>query len=468
MSLDLKRFISDRSLEVSSVKSYHYTKSSRVMRDSHTFTLKLFGESNHAIVDFVIASASSAKSSEALFSSLNSFGLPNTAAAQSFASEVFAQVPRKSKHSSKDPSSSKDAARRREAEAEARTVAAQKYGLLLDDDAGVANTGSSNRKKSNEKGKDKASTSSKKDRQLRKRDKDDRNWESDQEDEAKAPKRPRSDSYQAALGSTTPPHHVEDEQLPTFEDEEAAREHDRRERDAFAERMRDKDRERTKKLVEDRSSLRGGAAAEAAELRRLADDASARAVALPSIREHSRQAYLTKREIQQIELLKREIADEEALFHGMKITKREQQSLDYKKEVLKLAQARMKLADKYDGYQLPDDYFTEQGKIDKKRKESILYARYDEQRDGKDFTTDVDQWEESQTKHSTFKTGAQDKEEIVDDYEYVFDESQTIAFVMDQALGGTAPLSAKDALLKQQIDEAENRGKWLYIMDLRL
>lgn len=418
---------------------------------------KLFGESNTSIVDFVIASASSAKSSEALFSSLHPFGLPNTTAAQSFVSEVFAQVPRKSKHSSKAPSSSKAAASRKEAEAEARTIATQRYGLLLEDAGGAETSSSLSGNKPEERGK--ASSSSKKDRQLRKRDKDDRNWESDEEDSATATKRLRADSYQTALKSPTSSPRAEDEQLPTVEDEEAARERDRRERDAFAERVRDKDRERTKKLVEDRSSLRGGAAAEAAELRRLADDASARAAALPSIREHSRQAYLSKREIQQIELLKKEIADEEALFHGMKLSKREQRDLQYKKEVLRLAQARMGLDDKNHGYQLPDDYFTEQGKIDKKKKESILYARYDEQRDGKDFTTDVDQWEESQTRHSTLKTSAQDKEEIVEDYEYVFDESQTIAFVMDQTLGGTAPLSAKDALLKQQIEEAESRGR---------
>jgi pre-mRNA-splicing factor ATP-dependent RNA helicase DHX16 len=56
----------------------------------------------------------------------------------------------------------------------------------------------------------------------------------------------------------------------------------------------------------------------------------------------------------------------------------------------------------------------------------------------------------------------------VEDYEYVFDESQTIAFVMDQTLGGSAPLSAKDALLKQQIEEAENRGKRLPTINSRL
>ncbi|KAF8333507.1 uncharacterized protein EI90DRAFT_571409 [Cantharellus anzutake] len=247
--------------------------------------------------------------------------------------------------------------------------------------------------------------------------------------------------------------------MDDVEDEEARRERDRKERDAFAERVRKRDMEKTKKIVEDRSSRHlKGAAAETAEMRRLADDSTARLLALPSIRERSRQAYLTKREIQQIELLRKEIADDEALFRGMKITKREQRDLEYKKDVLRLAEERMGINDKWDGYQLPDDYFTEQGKIDKKKKESVMYQRYEENRDQKNFVTDVDQWEESQTRNSTFKTGALDKPELVDEYEYVFDESQTIQFVMDQSLGGTMPmLSQKDALLKAQIEEAERR-----------
>ncbi|KAF8584703.1 hypothetical protein K439DRAFT_1129960 [Ramaria rubella] len=170
------------------------------------------------------------------------------------------------------------------------------------------------------------------------------------------------------------------------EDEDERREKERlkdlRERDAFAERIRQKDRDKTKKVVEDHSSKRSaGAAAEAAQRRQLADDTAARVAAMPSLREHSRQEYLSKREIQQIELLRKEIEDDENLFHGMKVSKRERRDLEYKKEVLRLAEERLKIDDKYDGYQLPEDYLTEQGKIDKKRKEGVLYQRYEEARD---------------------------------------------------------------------------------------
>lgn len=394
----------------------------------------------------MIASASSAKSPEALFSSLNASGLPNTSEAHSFVTQVFSKVPRKKKHKAADSS-------RRQAEKEAQELKSRKFGLLLDDDADdvqEAPKASTSKLSSRDK-------PSKKERRTRKRDADGRDWESDEEE--KAAKRRRADEQDADVSRPTDPQApADDEDEMAIEDEDAKRERDRKERDAFAERIRNRDKDKTKKVVEDRSSRHlKGAAAEAAELRRLADDATARTAALPSIREHSRQSYLTKREAQQIELLRKEIADDEALFHGMKISKREQRTLDYKKEVLRLAEDRMKIGDKYDGYQLPEDYITEQGKIDRKRKQAAMYSRYEEQKD-KNFVTDVDQWEESQTKNSTFTSGALDRPELIEDYEYVFDESQTIQFVMDQTLGGT-PISAKDALLRAQIAEAEARGE---------
>ncbi|KAG9088634.1 Cyclin-dependent kinase catalytic subunit, partial [Ceratobasidium sp. 392] len=142
----------------------------------------------------------------------------------------------------------------------------------------------------------------------------------------------------------------------------------------------------------------------------------------------------------------------------MKITKREQRDLDYKKDVLRLAEDRMKIQDRYDGYQLPEDYITEQGKIDRKKKENVLYQRYEDAKEGQ-FVTDVDQWEDAQAKNSTFKSGAQDKPELVDEYDYVFDETQTIQFVMDKVMSGEGTMNERDAALKAQIEEAERKAQ---------
>lgn len=381
--------------------------------------------------------ASSAKSAQSLFSSLHAYGLPNTADAQAFVNEVYNQAPRKTKR--KDVASDS----RKQLEKDSKELYKQRYSFVVDEDDSVVSY--------KEKAKSKAKDHSRKDRHSRKRETDGREWESDEEETAR--KRLKSDGDEPQERDDIEPEPQEDE----GERRERDRERDLEERDAFAERMRERDKDRTKKVVEDRSSK--GLTAEVAYRRQLADDTAARVAAMPSLRERSRQDYLTKRELQQIELLRKGIEDDEALFQGMKISKREKKDLEYRKEVLKLAEERMKIDDRYDGYQLPEDYITEQGKIDRKKKESVLYQRYEEAKTKDDqFVTDVDQWEASQTKHSTFKTGALDKPEIVEEYDYVFDESQTIQFVLGSTMNQDSHMTPAERLLKQQIEEAEHRG----------
>ncbi|KAI6005354.1 pre-mRNA splicing factor [Pisolithus marmoratus] len=428
MSTELNRFISDN-------------------------CLRFFGLADRTTADFVAASASSAKSADALFGYLSASGLPDTTEAHTFVNELFVRIPRKSKRKGK--SSGVDEAARKQAEREARELSARKYGFLVEEQEEKSVVAELSDKHAGG-----GSSKEKRGQNLRKREFDPNDWESDGEDQSRKRHRPQG----SVSPRVRPP--SDDEGLDIeVEDEEARKERERLEdlksRDEFAERVRMRDLEKTKKMVEDRSSRAAGPGATDAALRRqLADDAEARDQALPSLRLHSRQEYLTKREIQQIELLRREIADDEALFSGMKVSKRERRELDRKKELLKLVEERLKINDKWEGYQLPDDYFTEQGKIDKKKKENVLYQRYEEAKPKDDqFVTDVDQWEASQTRHSTFKTGALDKRELVDQYEYVFDESQTIKFVMDQTMKGEGMLSAKDKMLQQQIEEAEKRAK---------
>ncbi|KAK7682368.1 hypothetical protein QCA50_014573 [Cerrena zonata] len=406
--------------------------------------LSLFGLSDRSIVDFVIASATHAKSSDSLFSTLNAAGLPDNAQAHSFIQEVYSRAPRK--HKKKADSSKK-------AEQEAKALRAQKFDYLLEDESGPSGVVELKTKK-------KSSGKEKKERHTRKRESDAREWESDEEEKTR--KRLRADEdhdgRHHSRDDYTPPREEDDEDEDTRRERERIR--DLAERDAFAERVKERDKEKTKRVVEDRSSKASGAAAEAAERRRLADDSFARDRAMPSLRERSRQEYLTKREIQRIELLRKEIQDDENLFRGMKVSKREQKELDRKKELLRLVEERLKIDDKWEGYQLPEDYITEQGKIDKKKKENVLYKRYEDAKPKDDqFSTDVDQWEAAQAKHSTFKTGAMDKQELVMEYDYVFDESQTIQFVMDRTLAGEGTMSEADKLLQQQIDEAEKRAQ---------
>jgi len=411
-------------------------------------SLSLFGLSDQTTVDFVLASASKSKSAEALHAILS---LPNTPDAHRFVAEVYARAPRKSK------SKHTAAESRREAEQKTKELRSKNFGFLLEDDSPAAPVSGKSRSKRKEVESAQVELKShgKKERHTRKRDADGRDWESDEEEKERKRRRELEENDH---GGPARLHSDEDDMVDETEQKEQERLKDAKERDEFAKRVRDRDKDKTKKVVEDKSSRGAGNAAEAAQRRALADDASARVAAMPSLRERSRQEYLTKRELQQIELLRKEIADDEALFRGMRITKREQRDLDYKKEVLRLAEDRMKIEDKYDGYQLPEDYITEQGKIDRKKKENVLYQRYEDAKDGQ-FVTDIDQWEDAQAKNSTFKSGAQDKPELADDYDYVFDESQTIQFVMDKVMSGEGLINEKDAALKAQIAEAERKAQ---------
>jgi pre-mRNA-splicing factor ATP-dependent RNA helicase DHX16 len=418
----------------------------------------------------VLYVASSAKTADKLFQSLLAAEFPANADTKAFASSLYDRLPRKSKasssSSSKPSTSSKDAGKR--------------YGLLLEEEVasggGLKKEKGKGKEKSDRKAdkavrkerkeKERASGEKKERGSIRKRDHDEGAWESDEEDklsrkrareEEDDERRRRED--EAAAGPSSP--RPNSTTPPPEETEEERRERERledlAERDAFAARIRDKDKDKTKKLVTDRSSVANES--EAAKRRALAEDAIAREAAMPDLRQRSRQEYLQKREAQQMDLLRLEIIDEENLFHGQRMSRKEEKELVRKKEVLRLMEERQKIDDGYDGYQLPDDYITEQGKIDSEKKKNALYKRYDDnKKDEKSFVTDVDQWERSQADKVSYKTGAQDKVVVEDSYEFVFDESQQISWVSDGVMKGGDEMSAKDKLLQAAIAEAETKG----------
>lgn len=55
-----------------------------------------------------------------------------------------------------------------------------------------------------------------------------------------------------------------------------------------------------------------------------------------------------------------------------------------------------------------------------------------------------------------------DREEIAENFDYVFDDSQAIEFVMEATMGGEG-MSAKDAELKALLEQAEKRGEFLFL-----
>ncbi|RSH84190.1 uncharacterized protein EHS24_005699 [Apiotrichum porosum] len=442
---DLKQFISDNVVRVSQ------RQSSSVPPSSHP---QLLGSADAAVVDFVHSSgryriyskpihahtaALSAKTPGDLYSSLVAVGLPEGPESQTFATQVHALVPRKKAKAAKTSAAS----------------STQKFSLLLDDEP-------STRKKKKDKGKEKERAKEKErdtvklSRSSRKRETDG-NWDDEPEEdddlEYLDSKRARLDSPPRDGGYDEPPPPEETEE----ERQERERLEDIAERDAFAERMKNKDKDKTKSLAFDRS---GEGGLEAQKRMALADDADARQAVMPDLRLRSRQAYLTKREQQRLDLLKMEIEDEKILFRGQKLSQREIDEHERKIELIKIMEARQKIDDGKDGYMLPDDYITEQGRIDSKKRKNALYNRYEENKrvDG-EFSTDVDNWEDSQRYKTDLVTGALDKE-IIDEgagYDYVFDDEQGIKFLQEGKMDGT--LTSEAQALLNQVEEAEKKAQ---------
>ncbi|RKP22578.1 hypothetical protein SYNPS1DRAFT_31814, partial [Syncephalis pseudoplumigaleata] len=137
----------------------------------------------------------------------------------------------------------------------------------------------------------------------------------------------------------------------SLEREERERDKDIEERDAFAERLRDRDKQRTKRLIEDRYVKHD---TESRKRRNIANDPEARREAVAALRDRSRQEYLKLREEQKVLELQQKIQDEEYLFRDVELTEAERKAHEYDKEVLRIVHERQKIDDKAEGYMMPE------------------------------------------------------------------------------------------------------------------
>ena len=275
----------------------------------------------------------------------------------------------------------------------------------------------------------------------------------EEEFEQSPPKRVRLDDGAAA--PALPP----EEELDEEAQREREMERDQLEKDEFARRLNLKDAEKTKKLVEDRSSTKEGK--EVAKRRALAENAAARQAAMPDLRERSRQEYLKKRETERLALLRKQVAEETAeIRSNPDLTRREKDEFAKNREVLRIAEERLRIDDHRDGYTMPEDYITEKGKIDRKKKEEALYKRYvDKDEHGQErYVTEQEEWEREQTAKAKAQIS---QSERVDEgeYDYVFDDAQKINFVLDTRLDSDAkPLTKEQRTLQEQLKAAEAKA----------
>lgn len=462
--------------------------------DNKTFVsdslIRLTGASDPTVVDFVLATASSAKSTTSLQDKLVPFldGSPDDINA--FCGDLYARVGGggKSAANSAPAKGTKDGPSKKkyrmvdmddelpdpaaslgpinvEAERERRSRPEEDRSRRKGDREGRSRWERDERRK-----RDRSHDVESRDRdrhrpkKLRRRDADDfeDRWGDEEipdevyeEDERDASQESPSKRIRLEDGSASPRPPSPDDLDPQTR-QEMDRQRDLKERDEFAKRLADKDDGKSKKIVEDRTR-----AGEASRRRALADDASARASVMPELRMRSRQEYLKKRETERLALLRRQVAEEAAeMRENPNLTRREKEEFARNREVLQIAEERLRIDDYRDGYMMPEDYITEKGKIDRRKKEEALYKRYvDRDEYGQErFVTEHEEWEMEQAA----KAKAQiNRAEFVDEgnYEYVFDDSQKINFIMDAKMEGTRkPMTKEQRMLQEQIDAAEKKA----------
>ncbi|MCJ1352721.1 MAG: hypothetical protein MMC33_002705 [Icmadophila ericetorum] len=431
--------------------------------------IKLTGASDSTVVDFVLANASDARSLSSLQDKLSAFLDGPQSELDSFTKDLYNRLPKKHGSTSTNGSAQKT---KENGMKEVR----KKYKLLEMEDEELQPVKVIDAEKEKKKRRKEESNGKKVDKDTdRERDRDaerdrhrskklrqrddydfDDRWGDEEFVEDKEPDFRESPSKRVRLndGSASPVEELDDEARA-----EQQRLKDIAERDAFSKRLSEKDSEKTKKLVEDRSSTKESKAA--AQRRALAEDAEARQKAMPELRNRARQDYLEKRATEKLMLLRKQVVEEaQEERENPDLSRREKEEFARNREVLRLAEERNRVDDHIDGYQLPEDYITEKGKIDRKKKQEALYKR-DIARDeyGKEkYVDDVEEWEREQTQ----KAKAQiNRAERVDEgeYEYVFDDAQKIKFVMDSRLEGDGKtLNAEQRFMQQQLKAAEAKA----------
>ncbi|CAD7086133.1 unnamed protein product [Hermetia illucens] len=220
----------------------------------------------------------------------------------------------------------------------------------------------------------------------------------------------------------------------SLDSEEEARLRDLRERDEFADRLRKRDEDKTRKVLESSSSRK--AYEEAAK--RLKLEIEDREKILPQLRVQSRRKYLEKRKDDKVAELEADILDDEYLFEEKILTDRERKEREYKKQLLTIAKEHEKAREleRVQRYHMPQDV---------KKGETEEYVEVDERE--RQPNSEQKKWESEQLASAMFQFGAKDAK-IKDEYDLLLDDQ--IEFIQALTMEGS---KSKDK--KPEITETE-------------
>ncbi|XP_053578026.1 pre-mRNA-splicing factor ATP-dependent RNA helicase DHX16 [Bombina bombina] len=376
----------------------------------------VLGMSDRHVAQFLVGTAVRSSSSADLLSRLHDTGaIDITEKVKGFIEELWNKIPRKAPV--------ERPARAAEREALAMQAKNRLYTLVEDSDE-------------EEEKKVQSKEDKRKKKHLRKRKKEESDSESEEEQSRKVPS----------------PINVSDDDEE--EKEERERLKDIEERDAFAERVKQKDKEKTRNIVE-RSDKK--AYEEAQKRLKLAEEDRKQMV--PELRKKSRREYLTKRQQEKMDDLDAEIADEEYLFSDLKLTTVEKTQLEYKRKVRDLAKEYKKAGEK-ERMEKHDRYFMPEENRSKK-----IPDRYEEPVTEEKFAPREEQrrWEEEHIGAASMKFGAKDAQQRGQKkYEFVMEEDEVIQFVSSTRIKGTVEKEDEES---RAISEAER--KMMSIQEVR-
>lgn len=126
---------------------------------------------------------------------------------------------------------------------------------------------------------------------------------------------------------------------------EAMKRRDEQERDEFAERMRAKDKAASNSRNH-QNHVNPAPPIEDVQSRRL----------------KSREDYLAKRQVRELELLKKQIEIDQEMWSTERLTRREMREIRHRAETYRIALERQNIDNGDDGYVMPDQYFTRKAK----------------------------------------------------------------------------------------------------------
>ncbi|XP_018416161.1 PREDICTED: putative pre-mRNA-splicing factor ATP-dependent RNA helicase DHX16 isoform X1 [Nanorana parkeri] len=368
---------------------------------------EVLGMSDRHVAQFLVGTARRSSSSADLLSRLMDTGaIDVTDKVRRFAEELWLKLPQKV--------SVERPARAAEREALAIQQKNKSYALLEDSDEEEAKEESKGDKKRRKK-------------HLRKRRKEESSEsESDHAQKEKAPS----------------PQLISDDEE---DQEEMERIKDLEERDAFAERVKQRDKDKTRNIVE-RSDKK--AYEEAQKRLKVAEEDRKKMV--PELRKKSRRDYLVKREKDKLEDLEAEIADDEYLFADSELTRVEKRELEYKRSVRDMAKEYKKAGEKermekHDRYFMPEE--TRSKKIPDRYEEPVTEERFaprEEQR----------RWEEEHIGAASLTFGAKDaRARGQQQYDYVMEEDEVIQFVSATQMKGTVEKEDEEAKALSELEK---------------